>query len=41
MDAMMSAQRTQLCAMFDQMNKQYTSTIEKLIEAMNKEQDKA
>ena len=41
LNAMMSEQRKQMCDMFDKMNQQYTSTIEKLISAMEKEQDKA
>lgn len=41
MNQMMSEQRRQLCEMFDKMNAQYTATIEKLVSAMQKEQDKA
>ena len=41
MNEMMSEQRKQMCHMFDKMNQQYTQTIEKLISAMEKEQEKA
>lgn len=41
MNSMLSQQREQMCAMFDKMNQQYTDTINKLMEAMKREQEKA